>query len=93
MNFSEALQLLKDGKTVARLGWNKCMYLYLVPGSLFKVNRPPLNQQLPPGTEVQYTAHIDMCTADGSFSPWVASQTDLLSSDWTEVKPMGLSYD
>ena len=94
MNFSEALQLLKDGKTVGRIGWNgKHMYLYLVQGSQFKVNRAPLNQQIPPGTEVQYRSHIDMCTADGSFCPWTASQTDLLANDWTEVKPLGLAHD
>jgi len=91
MNFSEALQLLKAGKMVSRLGWNgKSMFLYLVPGSTFKVNRAPLSGILPPNTDVDYRAHIDMKTADGSFCAWVASQTDLLADDWTEVKPVGL---
>ena len=92
MNFSEALQLLKDGKCVARIGWNgKGMYLYLVPGSEFEVSRPPLDQHLPRGTKVKYLPHIDMRTVDGSFVPWLASQSDLLSKDWTEVKPRGFT--
>ena len=91
MNFSEALRLLKDGKTVCRSNWNgKGMYLYLVAGSTFKVNRAPLNGLLPNGTEVNYLPHIDMRTVDGSFVPWLASQTDLLAEDWMEVKPLGL---
>ena len=43
MTFSEALALLKAGKRVQREGWNgKGMFLFLVPGSTFTVNRPPL---------------------------------------------------
>jgi len=90
MNFSEALIMLKDGKLVSRINWNgKAMFLYLVPGSTFKVNRAPLNGILPPNTEVEYRSHIDMKTADGTCCAWVASQTDLLANDWTEVKPAG----
>ena len=42
LNFGDALALLKSGKKVAREGWNgKGMFLFLVPGSTFKVNRAP----------------------------------------------------
>ena len=83
MDFSLALNALKQGDCVARDGWNgKRMYLYLVSGSVFKVNRAPLNELLPEGTEVNYRPHIDMKTADGEFVPWVASQSDLLAEDW-----------
>lgn len=86
IDFSKALMLLKLGCRVRRAGWNgKGMYLYLVGGSTFKVNRPPLNQVFPEGTEVEYLPHIDMRTADGKFVPWLASQTDLLSSDWQHI--------
>lgn len=92
MNFSEALALLKEGKCVARLGWNGVgMYLYLVEGSEFEVNRAPLNLHLATGTKVRYRSHIDMKAVDGSFVPWQASHSDLLSNDWTEVKPRGFS--
>lgn len=83
MDFSQALQLLKRGEKVARSGWNgKGMFIFLVPGSTFKVNRPPLMGIYPEGTEVKYHAHVDMKTADGQIVPWLCSQTDLLADDW-----------
>ena len=43
MNFGQALEALKEGKRVARTGWNgKGMFLFLVAGSNFVVNREPL---------------------------------------------------
>lgn len=83
MNFSDALNLIKEGKRVAREGWNgKGMFIYLVDGSVFTVNRAPLNKHYADGTTVTYLPHIDMRTADGSLTTWVASQADLLSDDW-----------
>ena len=87
LNFGDALLLLKSGKKVARLGWNgKGMFLFLVPGSVFKVNRPPLLGIYPEGTEINYCPHIDMRTADGKIVPWLASQTDVLAEDWVIVE-------
>ena len=84
--FGEALEALKSGNKVARSGWNgKGMFVFLVPGSRFKVSRPPLLGIYPEGTEIQYHAHIDMKTADGQVVPWVASQTDVLAEDWVVV--------
>jgi len=83
MNFSEALVAVKNGRLISRAGWNgKGMFLFLVPGSTFKVSREPLLGILGEGTEVRYHAHIDMKTADGQVVPWLASQTDLLAEDW-----------
>ena len=82
-SFSFALALLKDGRRLARAGWNgKGMFLFLVPGSRFQVNRAPLLGIYPQGAEISYHAHIDMKTAQGDVVPWVASQTDLLANDW-----------
>lgn len=87
MNFGAALQALKNGQKVAREGWNgKGMFLFLVPGSVFKVNRAPLLGIYPEGTEINYRPHIDMKTVDGEIVPWVASQTDLLADDWCIVE-------
>lgn len=87
LNFGDALMLLKNGQKVARLGWNgKGMFLFLVPGSVFKVNRPPLLGIYPEGTEINYCPHIDMRTADGKIVPWLASQTDVLAEDWVIVE-------
>jgi hypothetical protein len=83
VSFGIALQHLRDGDKVRRTGWNgKGMFVYLVDGSSFKVNRPPLNEIYDEGTVIDYRPHIDMRTADGSCVPWVASQTDLLAFDW-----------
>lgn len=85
-DFSDALRHLKDGRKVARSGWNgKGMFLFLVSGSRFKVNRPPLLGIYPEGTEISYRPHIDMKTVDGEVVPWVASQTDLTAEDWRVV--------
>jgi hypothetical protein len=85
--FGNAIKYLKDGKKVARTGWNgKGMFLFLVNSSNFVVSRPPLLGIYKPGTEVTYSAHIDMKTADGSIVPWLASQTDVLAEDWMLVK-------
>ena len=86
MDFGTALAVLKDGGRVARAGWNgKGMFLYLVPGSTFTVNRYPLLGIYEEGTVINYLPHIDMRTVDGSCVPWLASQTDILATDWETV--------
>ena len=83
LNFGAAIEALKSGKKASRLGWNgKGMFLFLVAGSTFKVNRPPLLGIYTEGTIIDYRPHIDMKTVDGEIVPWVASQTDILAEDW-----------
>lgn len=83
LTFSQALEHIKNGVRMQRTGWNgKGMFVFLVPGSTFQVNRPPLLGIYPEGTTINYHAHIDMRTADGTIVPWLASQTDLLANDW-----------
>ena len=86
MDFSDALKQIKAGKRVARSGWNgKNMFVFLVAGSNFKVNREPLLSILGEGTEVTYRPHIDMRAADGTIVPWLASQTDIMADDWEVI--------
>jgi len=86
MDFSQALTFIKQGHKVARRGWNsKGMFVFLVPGSTFQVNRPPLLGIYPEGTTINYHAHVDMKTADGQIVPWLCSQTDMLANDWELV--------
>lgn len=88
MDFSRALPCLKEGEKLTRAGWNgKGMFIFLVQGSTFKVNRAPLLGIYPEGTEIVYHPHIDMRTADGQIVPWVASQSDLLADDWQMTDP------
>ena len=85
MNLGQAIEVLKTGNKVTRVGWNgKDMFLFLVQGSQFKVNRPPLLGIYPEGTEINYRPHIDMKTVNGEIVPWVASQSDLLEEDWMQ---------
>ena len=86
MNIGWAVEALKWGKRVARRGWNgQKVFIFLVPGSTFQVNRPPLLGIYKEGTEINYCAHVDMRTADGRIVPWLCSQSDLLAEDWEEV--------
>lgn len=88
MDFSQALNALKEGHRVARLGWNgKGMFLFLVSGSVFTVNREPLLSIMGEGAVVTYRPHIDMKDAEGKVVPWLASQTDLLADDWCIITP------
>jgi hypothetical protein len=83
LNFGQALDLLKKGVKVARLGWNgKGMWLRLVHPYLdphFKVTELP-------GAEGTLLSWVGMKTADNGFVPWLASQTDLLAEDWVLVE-------
>lgn len=84
--FGWVLEGLRSKKRFRRAGWNgKGMFVYLVDGSTFTVNRDPLAAALGKGAEVQYLPHIDIKTADGPCVPWQASQADMLETDWEEA--------
>lgn len=86
-DFGAALAHMRDGRKVARAGWNgKGMFCFLVAGSQFTVSRAPLNQFYPEGTTVNYRPHIDMKSADGDIGVWVASHSDMLANDWAVVE-------
>jgi len=83
MSFGLAIDAMKQGFQVARRGWNGAnMFIFLVPGSVFKVNREPLLGIFEEGHEVRYQGHIDMKTAQDTVVPWLASQSDMLATDW-----------
>ena len=87
MNFGEAIEVLKQGKKVAREGWNgKGMFAFMVKGSKFEVNRAPLNEIYPEGTEVEYRPHIDLKAVDGSIGVWNPNMMDILAEDWMTVE-------
>lgn len=80
MTFGLAIEALKQGKKVARAGWNgKGMWLALHrEGGTFTHEET--------GIELQYLDYISMKTADNKLVPWLASQTDVLAEDWTIVE-------
>ena len=70
-SFSKALEKLKDGSKIARLGWNgKGLWVEIQrPTSQSKMTMPYLFLNYPNGAKV----------------PWAASQTDILAEDWIIV--------
>lgn len=91
MNFGMALNALKDGRKVARRGWNgKGMFLVLQQGSEVeptKMRNEPARTYYENGSRcVRIAAHIDMKAADDTYVVgWLASQTDMLADDWEVV--------
>lgn len=102
--FGVALEALKEGKRIAREGWNgKGMFVYLMKGNFlgpdygFEVDeqsylangltisgvRITLFDAGAAGTAVRMP-NINMHAAGGeTVTGWLASQTDMLASDWT----------
>lgn len=81
--WGHAFDALVDGQKVYRAAWKSFgMFVFLVPGSGFKVTRPPLLGIFPEGQEVQYNPHIDMHGPDGSIGTWTPTNQDLMAKDW-----------
>jgi len=81
MGFGDAIKLLKEGKKVARRGWNgKGIFIELqVPDEYSKMTHPYIFIDT---TGLQ----TDNPDAPKNRVPWAPSQTDLLAEDWEEVK-------
>lgn len=94
MDFGDALRALKGGRRVARAGWNgKDMWLSLSSQTTFECpaerfwsphNRTHAEAQ---GGFAKVLPSITMKTATGEIlMGWLASQTDMLASDWVVVE-------
>lgn len=82
MNFSIALQNLKEGHRVCRSGWNgKGMWLFLVDNWQFNIE----DYKFLRGFVWVTYPFIAMKTADNKIVPWLASQTDILAEDWEVI--------
>lgn len=87
MPYYAALPLLLADSKIDRRGWNGSnMFIFMVPGSEFTVNRAPLLGIYPEGTKIKYLPHIDMKTAQGDVVPWLCSQSDAFATDWCVVE-------
>ncbi len=79
MDFGDAIRALKEGKRVAREGWNgKGMWLvYIHPGNAMHTSMAGSFDMQP---------CIGMKTAQNVMQPgWLASQNDMLADDWMVV--------
>lgn len=82
MNFGQAIEALKEGKSIHREGWNgKNMFLYLITGT-------NLQNALKYGYgeyefEPTFVDTICMKTAQNTLVVgWLPSQVDILAEDW-----------
>ena len=80
LSFGEAIEILKLGKKVARQGWNgKGIFIELqVPDKNSKMTSPYIFIDT---TGLQ----TENAQAPKSRVPWLASQTDMLATDWVCV--------
>ena len=71
LDFGWALDMLRAGRYVSREGWNgPDQYLFL---------------QEPDKDSLMTLPYVAIVTVAGDTVPWLASQTDLLATDWFEV--------
>jgi hypothetical protein len=81
MNFSEALEKLKQGEKVARKGWNgKNQYIELATCISYKnLDGKVINPNHNTNNAIAFVG------TSGVQLGWLASQADMLAEDWTEV--------
>lgn len=87
-DFGIAIRKLKEGKKVARKGWNGSgMFVYYVPAASYPMQRNN-NQTLKgifPNDMVPYQHYLALKTAQGTISTWAPSVSDSLADDWMLV--------
>ena len=71
LGFGAALCNLRAGNKVQREGWNG-------PGQYLELQVPDENSKMT-------LPYIYICTVQGDLVPWLASQTDMLATDWRIV--------
>lgn len=71
-SFGQALIELKAGYLVSRFGWNG-------PGQFLTLQVPDENSKMT-------LPYIFITTVQGGRVPWLASQTDMLATDWYTIE-------
>jgi hypothetical protein len=97
MDFGMAIQVAKQGKKIARAGWNgKNMFVVFMSG----MTLPPYSTQgtdrkvndrtakfIGEDTPLVSLPYFAMFTAKQEWQPgWLASQSDILANDWMIVE-------
>ena len=86
MDFSKALTALKQGSKLTRTGWNGSGQFIVsqkgYPTGIAINKNTSEATGLPVRTTCIFRPYIMLRTADGSFVPWVATQSDILENDW-----------
>lgn len=84
MDFGQAIKLLKDGKKVARQGWNgKNQYIELAANISYKNAEGKIINAEHDAIENKAIAFVG---TSGVQMGWLASQADMLAEDWRIVE-------
>lgn len=81
MNFGQALERLKANASRAK---GKGMWLIFIPADRWSTSAN-WSSDAQAAAPTHRKPWIAMKTADGGLVPWLASQTDLLAEDWSQV--------
>lgn len=99
MTFGNAIEKVKEGKKVARMGWNgKGMFIFDLFHSVLKLTEDTAFQEerydcseldgvIEIGLDETYKLEnfVLLKTAVGACIPWKASQSDMLANDWLVI--------
>jgi Protein of unknown function (DUF2829) len=96
MNFGKAIESLKEGKKVAREGWNgKGLFVFMQIPSEIPEEVIPKMQSLPQsvkdefarrGGSISYSNQMALVNPNNSINGWSPSSSDTLAEDWTIVE-------
>lgn len=81
--FGLAVEAMKQGKRVARAGWNgQGMFAYLVPAASYPAQTGVAKAFFGDGALVPYRQYMALKTAQGDVATWSPSGSDALADDW-----------
>lgn len=83
LTFGQAIEAAKNGKRVARKGWNGAnMFAYIVPAASYPAQRGSATDYWGVDTMVPYRAYWALKTAQEDVATWSPSGSDSLAEDW-----------
>ena len=87
LTFGDALQALKAGKRVARVGWNgKGMFVYYVRAAAYLAQSEAAKAYFGENAYVPYAPYLALKGVDEKVSTWVPSINDVLAEDWVVLE-------
>ena len=87
LTFGDALKRIKEGKKVARAGWNgNGMFAYLVPAASYPAQTGVAKAHFGESAMVPYREYLALKTAQGDVATWAPSCSDALAEDWDVVQ-------
>jgi hypothetical protein len=84
LTFGQAIEFAKQGKKVARQGWNGSgMFAYIVPANSYPAQTEAARKEF--GEMVPYRTYWALKTAQNDVATWAPSGSDSLAEDWMIV--------